>query len=98
MRTWLHALPRRHHAEAASFRRKTRGAQTKRRVGVPDPSGPPRARRRAGFREQIGARRTVAPLAERALDGKRRVTSVRSDRAKSLLRAMGHPAEPALAT
>src|SRR6478672_1723044 len=75
MRTWLHALPRRHHAGAASLGwcPEQPLAMTKKRVTVPaEPRDTARARQRTGCPEGITARRTACPLAQRALGGKHR--------------------------
>ena len=65
MRTWLHALPPEPHAPAASVGCQSHEACTnKRRAEYRLKPELPRARRKAGFRERLGARRTVAPLPE----------------------------------
>ena len=85
MRTWFNALPRRHHAEAASSGRSVRaGAQHgKKRVAVPicradhpkmvDKADPEHRTRspKTGFRRSLRAtRRTVGALLYGALEGK----------------------------
>jgi len=72
MRTWLHALPQRHHAGAAfcGSQQSRKGPHTKERVPVPACRTTVRARQRTGFREQPSARRTVRALAEGQRNGK----------------------------
>jgi hypothetical protein len=66
MRTWFNALPPEHHALEASFERLelfAGPAHAKERVPVPVRRSTVRARKKAGFREQLSARRTVRALA-----------------------------------
>jgi hypothetical protein len=72
MRTWLHALPRRHRAEAASLGRVRRGRpDAKKRVRVPVSLRNPYAlATKAGCRERLSVRQTAGALARRGLEGK----------------------------